>query len=138
MRSPKNIKCLDCRSKMRLFFVVFSFFSPRTIQFTDQPQISKDHFIYESKSHCLHGPFHSRTNVKLYPHSIPFTDHSLHGPFTDRCHGPIIYRLTSHTANMPINLSRTIPYTDHSIRPLPRTYNLQTNVTYTATMTIKC
>ena len=98
-----------------IIFVVFSFFCPRTIPFTDQLKFSKDHYIHGSKSYSLHRPFHSRTNVKLYPHTIPFTDHSLHGPFTDRCHGPVIYRLTPHTANMPINLSRTIPYTDHSI-----------------------
>ena len=105
--------------------------SQKTIPFTDQSHtISTDHSIHGPTSNYIHIPFHPRT--------IPCTDHSMHGPFTDRCHGPIIYRLMSHTANMPINLSRTVPYTDHFIRPLSRTYNLQTNVTFTANMPIKC
>ena len=101
--------------------------SQKTIPFTDQ-----SHTI--STDHSIHGP----------TSTIPLTDHSMHRPFTDRCHGSIIYKLTSHTAHMLINLSRTIrrtrtiPYTDHSIRPLSRTYNLQTNVTNTANMPITC
>ena len=120
----KNYKMPRLSILNEIFFCccIFIFFSPRTIPFTDQTQILK-------------RPFHSRIKVTLSPrtipftdqrqtitHTIPFTDHSLHGLFTDRCHGPIIYRLTSHTANMPINLSRTVPYMDHSIRPLSRTY----------------
>ena len=52
-------------------FVVFSFFSPRTIPFTDQSQtISMDHSI-----ESIYEAFYSWTNVKLYPQTIPFTDY---------------------------------------------------------------
>ena len=106
----------------------FHFFLHGPFNSRTKLKFSKDHSIHGSKSHYLHGPFHSRTNVKLYPKTIPFTDHSIHGP--------IIFRLTSHTANMPINLSRTIPYTDHSIRPLlflygPITYRLMSHIPLT-------
>ena len=89
-----------------IFCCIFIFFLHGPFHSRTKLKLSKDHSIHGSKSNYLHGPFHSPINVQLYPHTIPFTDHSLHGEFTDRCHGPIIYRL---------NVTYRQPFTDHSI-----------------------
>ena len=101
--------------------------SPWVIPFTD-------YSIHGPMSNNLHGPFHSRTKVKLSLRTIPFIDqiqtispdHSIHRPNLNHLHGPFP------------DQSQTIA-TDHSIhRPFHSqtkfktisTPHLQTKVTY--------
>ena len=131
IRSSKIIKCLGCRS-----WILCCIFFP----FTDQSQtISTDHSI--------HRPFHSRPNVKLYPQTIPFTDHSIHTqahhhsqtiPFTGQrqtistdhiIHGPLCSRTCPSNANN--HHSRTISFTNHSIHgPFTDQCHGQINIQY--------
>ena len=90
---------------------------------------------------AIHGPFHSRTNVKLYPRTISFMVHSIHGPFGDRCHGPIIYRLTLHTHQMPtLAIHGPFVLTDHlqiNVTNLFITHVSHRLTSHTANMSIK-
>ena len=73
---------------------------PRTIPFKDHLQTDDTDLKSTDKRHMpLIWPSNANNH---YSRTIPYTDHSIHGPFTDQCHGPITYRLTSHTASMPI------------------------------------